>query len=176
MELAWEIDFLEKKAQSGEHPVVIISCLNKESVRSVGVRIGNKSILNLISYHWSKFKMSEKDSCCITVPIASPMSIPQIFIPLLLGCTLNLFRRRDVSDMGSFLKNVAWQKVTRLSIPTHHLKPMLDSITNQETATKLHSLKSLKFVVCRGSIIPRELVNQINIIFIEAKIIKFHSW
>lgn len=158
LEIPWEIDFLEESAKAGNHPVAIMTSPQSKEKKPVGVRVGNHAIINLIHFHWTRFKMSQKDSCCINVSVSSPISIPQIFIPLLLGCTLHLFRRQDLHDMGCFLKNVSWRNISRLSMPTFHLNPLLEFIDCQGASKIMKSLKSLKHVICRGEMISFELV------------------
>ncbi len=166
LEVPWEIDFLEESAKADKHPVVIMTSPQSKDKKPVGVRVGNHAIINLIHYHWTKFKMSQKDVCCINVSVSSSISIPQMFIALLLGCTLHLFRRQDLHDMGSFLKNVSWRNISRLSMPTFHLSPLLDFIDCQGAGKILKSLKSLKHVICRGDMISPELVLKIIYYFV----------
>lgn len=161
MDSAWIIDFLEHPSKGEEdhmRPVVIYHSHGLHS-NPVGVRLTNKSIVNLIIYHWNKLGVKRKDVCCLSVSLASHDSLAQIFIPLLLGCTIHVFRKMDVDDTDNFVKNVSWRNVTRLSIPTYCLHKILDSIDFLGKEAMLKSLKSLKVIICRGAFIKHETVN-----------------
>jgi hypothetical protein len=116
----------------------------------VGVRLNHLSIVNHCNFEWSKLNMKQSQSCSLLTHISQADSIPQIFAPLLKGCTLHIFHTSDLKDMTHFVRALATKNVNRLVIPCYYFYDLLNAVQNSGTKETVASLKCVKYVVCRS--------------------------
>jgi amino acid adenylation domain-containing protein len=104
---------------------------------------------------WNPYPFIEQDICCQKTSLNFVDSVWEIFAPLLHGLPTVIIPDRAVKDINQFLQTLSKQNVTRLVLVPSLLRAILDSFPDLD-----RRLPQLKYWICSGETLPRELCQQ----------------
>ena len=104
---------------------------------------------------WNPYPFIESDICCQKTSLSFVDSVWEIFAPLLHGWPTVIIPDRAVKDINQFLQTLSKQNVTRLVLVPSLLRAILDSFPDL-----YRRLPQLKYWICSGETLPRELCHQ----------------
>ena len=120
-----------------------------------GVLGTHRAAINRFNWMWRSYPFAPDEVCCHKTSLNFVGSIWEIFGPLLQGISTVIIPAMIVKDTQLFLQTLAAHKVTRIVLLPSHLRALFDSNTALKT-----SIPSLKYWICRGEVLPLELVQR----------------
>ena len=92
-----------------------------------GVQIRHRSVINLLEFMQKKLNLCHEDVICSVSNVATDMSVPDYYLPGLVGASVVLIDKEDRLDLSSLIHTIEKTKTSLLQISPTLLKSLINN-------------------------------------------------
>lgn len=160
-----------KRKIAGEDSLLCLIYTSGSTGVPKGVKIKNTSVVNRFYWMWELYPFSVNECNSIKTSISFVDHIWELFGALLKGVPGVILSKEDLLDIPSFVKQFSAYGITRIVL----VPSLLNTILNTLEALDVNALNSLKYCICSGEALTKELVDNFYLQLPDCKLINIYG-
>ncbi|MBS7531083.1 amino acid adenylation domain-containing protein [Hazenella sp. IB182353] len=121
-----------------------------------GIEVEHSGVINLFEWSQQKYSLSDTDATLLMTPYTFDASLLEMFWPLMHGAKVIIPNTEELKDPAAIGQLVRAHQITILQF----VPILLEAFVQAKKKSQFSELPSLRYVICGGAVLTRELRDQ----------------